>query len=131
MNKIRAIIVAFLTGALLVIGGVSAQAATDNLICTQYGGKISVRSDSETGVRVWSSGPTTSPYYCGYNGVGAGQSSRNYTNMRDVDKFLVGTFWICYSQWGYGYTSNQAGGTWYALASDSVDLVLYCRGRGM
>lgn len=131
MAKIRVFLVGFLAMALMVLGGVSAQAATDYRICTQSGGKVSVRSDSEAGVKVWSSGPTTSPYYCGYNGVGVGQLSSNYSNMRDVDKFLIGTYWICYSQWGYGYTSNQAGGTWYSLANDSVGLILYCRGRGV
>ena len=131
MKSVRIALAAMFSAMVLILSGVSAQAATDVNDCVHYGGRISVRSDSESGVKVWSSGSTAAPYYCGYNGVGPGQVSSNYPNMRDVDKFLVGTFWICYSQWGYGYTSNQAGGTWFILANDSVDLVLYCRGRGM
>jgi hypothetical protein len=123
MNKIRMAIASLFAAMLLVMSGVSAQAATDNLGCHSYGGRVYNDPSSRLLPRIYADGPGTG-CPCYYY-LGKGQWSNNYYNFRDVDAFYVGPGYRCISPWGYIYYGN-VNGTWFWLVNDSVVLSLYC-----
>lgn len=123
MKRIRIIIAAAIAAALIVLGGASAQAATDRLGCHSYGGWIWNDGRSRLLPRIYAGGPGTG---CGkYYNLGKGEWSKNFYDFRDVDAFYVGPGYYCESQWGYRYYGN-VNGTWFWLANDGVQLTLLC-----